>query len=178
MWKDARMKRWVVLCLCAFGCRSPASTGSDAGTPPSASAPAFAPAPAPAASTATASSTSAAGVPPPSASAAARSEAIDGLVKRLSRSRLWSNGHFPKIELPEGTANEGVVAKVFQHVSFDRGPVKRHRTLETRGVQIGDHYTAVRVETEQGEMIVLLRYETRLSGWWSRVFPIHEDGGA
>jgi len=54
-------------------------------------------------------------------------------------------------------------------ISGDLGlPVKR---CGHEGVEPPD-YDAVRVESAQGEMIVLLRYEPRLSAWWCCVLPV------
>ena len=109
------------------------------------------------------------------------SDSIDRLVARLSTILgLWINGTFPIIDLP-GTATTGeVLAEVFKMIGFDEGHVSDYKVIETREVQlpgVGDirPYIAVHVDTDLGEKIALLRFETYESGssnWWSRVYNI------
>lgn len=104
-------------------------------------------------------------------------DAIERLVARLSRQPLWANGAFPKVALPASAATAEVVAQVLARVSFDRGRVRKHRVVSERQVRIGDEvepYTAVLTETDQGELIVLLRHQGDAVGWWSRVFTAGE----
>jgi hypothetical protein len=111
----------------------------------------------------------------PSASAATVGDAIGVLVAKLSASPLWTNGLSPTLPLPKTASVEAVLAEMFQHVSFDPGPVTSHRILVTRRVHIGSEpepYTAVLVDTNLGRKIVLLRYDGEELGWWSRVFAV------
>ncbi len=105
----------------------------------------------------------------------ATADPIDNLVTNLSSSHgMWINGIAPIIELPETATTEQVVERVFKMTGFDEGQVTRFKILETRTVHIQgsvpDLYTAVLVETKFGEKIVLLRYEGKTIGWWSRVY--------
>ena len=99
---------------------------------------------------------------------------IDTLAKRLSAtSGIWVNGLSPALELPESASSEEIVAKFFQSVSYDEGPVTRHQILETRPVQITDtlpnpKYTAVLVDTNLGRKVLLYQYS--VGGWWTRVY--------
>jgi hypothetical protein len=100
---------------------------------------------------------------------------IEALVDRLSSSHgMWTNGMFPKLDLPATASAEQVVARVFKMISFDKGRVKSHRILETREIRIRgplpDTYTALLVDTDFGRKIVLLQYTSPSVGWWSRVF--------
>jgi hypothetical protein len=102
-------------------------------------------------------------------------DAIERLVERLSPTHgLWTNGLSPLIELPETATVAEVIARVFWMTGFDQGHVTSHQILETREVQVPaslpDRYTAVRVQTNFGEKIVLIQYQGEAAGWWSRVF--------
>ena len=63
---------------------------------------------------------------------------------------------------------------MFALTSFDAGRVTRHTLRTTKDVRIGtgpsDVYTAVLVETNLGDKIVLLRSGGTEHRWWSRVF--------
>ncbi len=108
-------------------------------------------------------------------------DAIAGLVARLTSQPQWTNGRSPRIDLPQTASAAEVVDEVFVSASFGKGRVSTHRIIETRSVRIGSDpkpYLAVRVETNIGNMIVLVRYESAAGGssaggrWWSRVFDV------
>lgn len=108
-----------------------------------------------------------------SATAAPASDPIDRLVARLSASPMWNNGGFAKIDLPKAAKTADVLAKVFASISFDQGPVTRHKIVEERKVHIAndDHdYTAIVVDTNFGQRVALISYWGPTVGWWSRVF--------
>lgn len=113
----------------------------------------------------------------PSATAAAP---IDRLVSELSspRSRLWGNGAFPIIELPETATVDEVVAQVFRMTGFETGRLTEYKILNVQLVHIGcdgldlQPYTAVLIQTSIGEKIALLKYRGSGIGWWSRVYNV------
>lgn len=161
---------WLAMAIVVAGCnRRPGDAQSTAtgssGSSLSSSAPPGAP---------SSSATSDPGVSPAVASAAVPSDgSIDRLVARLAGSRLWRNGHFPKIDLPASAPLDAVVARIFEPVGVDGGRAKSPSVLESREVRIGGDarpYTALVVETERGKKVVLLRYEVDRGHWWSRVF--------
>jgi hypothetical protein len=114
-------------------------------------------------------------VPAASASSAVTDarDPIARLVARLSASPMWNNGGFSRITLPPSATAAQVLAEVFKNISFDQGPVTRHKILEERKVHIGNDghdYTAVRVDTNFGPRVALISYWGPSTGWWSRVF--------
>lgn len=94
--------------------------------------------------------------------------AIDRIVADLSGSRLWKNGHFPKIERPESATLEELVADVLASESRVGDPVKPHKLLGSKTVRISEEFLAAVVETGAGRQVILLRYER--NHWWSRTF--------
>jgi hypothetical protein len=100
---------------------------------------------------------------------ATKPDAIDRLVNSLSSSHgLWQNGLSPVIELPATASTEEVVSKVLARQATS------YKILKVRYVHIQgslpDLYTAVIVETDVGEKIVLFKYEGQAVGWWSRIY--------
>ncbi len=96
-------------------------------------------------------------------------DSIDRLVSRLSSLHgLWQNGLAPAIELPPTATAQEVVSKVLA------GQVTSYKIVKIRSVRIPDSlpelHTAVIVETNDGEKIVLFRYEGQAFGWWSRIY--------
>lgn len=80
---------------------------------------------------------------------------------------------YPNLELPATATTDQVIARVFDMTGFEEGHVTRYRVLETRQVQIGsrpDMYTAAVVQTDLGNKVVLLKYESAATRWWSRVY--------
>jgi hypothetical protein len=94
---------------------------------------------------------------------------IDGLVEHFSGGLgLWLNGLYPTLDLPEMTPPQAVLEAMFQLISFDEGRVTEFEILEERVVQIDEaDYKALRLTTNQGPKIVLMRYG---SEWWTRVY--------
>lgn len=99
-------------------------------------------------------------------------DAVDRLVTKLMpRLPTWKNGSFPRLDLPATATREQVVSLVFERISFDRGSVSTHHIIWTKEIELGgDGYSAVVVDTNLGRKIVLLRYEGKATGWWSRVY--------
>lgn len=108
--------------------------------------------------------------PEPADDAHALPTTIDGLVERFNGSHgLWLNGLTPTVELPETANSRAVLEEMFKVISFDNGPVTEFDVFEERTVQIdADAYTALRLTTNQGPKIVLIRY--RSGEWWTRVY--------
>lgn len=106
---------------------------------------------------------------------ATTSNPIDHLVADFSASHgLWENGMSPILGLPETALPEQVIKKTFEMTGFDKGHVTSYKILKIRQVRIQgslpDVYTAVLVQTDFGEKIVLFKYVGPIVGWWSRVF--------
>lgn len=95
---------------------------------------------------------------------------IDGLVERFDGGHgLWLNGLTPTVVASETANPRAVLEEMFKVISFDNGPVTEFEVFEERSVQIdADEYTALRLTTNQGPKIVLIRY--RGSEWWTRVY--------
>jgi hypothetical protein len=103
------------------------------------------------------------------------SDPIERLVADFSASYgLWENGTFPMLGLPETASTDEVVAKTFKMTGFDKGQVTSYKILKIRQAHIRgslpDLYTAVLVQTDFGEKIVLFKYVGSSVGWWSRVY--------
>jgi hypothetical protein len=94
---------------------------------------------------------------------------------------------FPMINLPKAASIKQVLAGVFPMTGMDKGQVTTYeiangvtscQILKTRQVYTGpvsgnvppESYTAVLVQTNLGEKIVLLKYEGDSLDWWSRVY--------
>jgi len=105
---------------------------------------------------------------------------IDRLVADLSSSNgMWLNGYQSIIHLPDSASPKQVVAQIFKEAEFDAGQrtstterVTSYKILKIRQVHIPSHgesdlYTAVLVQTDRGEKIILLR---RGDGWWWRYY--------
>jgi hypothetical protein len=99
-------------------------------------------------------------------------DAVDRLVAKLMpRLPTWKNGAFPRLDLPATATREQVVRLLLERIAFDRGGVSTHHILWTKEVDLGgEGYSAVVVDTNFGRKIVLLRYEGKATGWWSRVY--------
>jgi hypothetical protein len=112
--------------------------------------------------------------------ATAASDPIDQLVTNLSASHLWENGMFPDIKLPATASTEEVVTKIVAKTAFENAQhasvynVTKFKILKIRRVRIPgslpDQYTAVLIQTDFGERIVLFKYVGEAVGWWSRVY--------
>ena len=96
---------------------------------------------------------------------------IDQLVTSLSSSHgLWRRSSPPAIKLPATASTKEVVAQALE------GKVASYKILKSRPVQIqgslSDLYTAVLVQTNAGEKIVIFRYEEEAAGWRTWVFDV------
>ncbi len=118
------------------------------------------------------SSTGAPSPPPSATTPTTGGNAIDTVVSRLEASHgLWVNGAFPKLDSPPGAKTDEVLQAMFARTSFDKGRVKTFKIVEERDVTLGGDpkaYHAARLETDQGNMVVLMRFESNT--WWTRAF--------
>jgi len=104
-------------------------------------------------------------------------DAIDRLVAKLASSfGTWMNGGAPVLEAPKDAPIEEVVKEVFEKTSFAQGKATECKILQQRRVRLEgplpDIYTAVRVQTNLGEKIVILQEQGKGVGWWSRVYTM------
>jgi hypothetical protein len=100
-------------------------------------------------------------------------DGIDALVLELStRNGLWINGLTPALDAPAGAVTAAVLDSMFDRLCFDSGRVSSFTIVAERDVLIPpdpEAYRAVRVRSDQGELIVLMRWGQE--GWWTRAFP-------
>lgn len=104
-------------------------------------------------------------------------DAIDRLAAKLASSfGTWMNGGAPVLDSPKDAPVEEVVKEVLDKTSFAAGKVKEFKILQQRQVRLegphSDIYTAVRVQTDMGEKIVVLQEKGQGIGWWSRVYAV------
>lgn len=100
-------------------------------------------------------------------------DAIDWLTAEFGTSG-WPNFPTQWVDLPETASAEEVVSNVAQVRWIDQA-LKNYKILDVRQVHpFPPHpttYTAVLVQTDIGQKIVLFRYERgQLAGWWYRVY--------
>ena len=96
---------------------------------------------------------------------------IDQLVTSLSSSHgLWRRSSPPAIKLPATASTKEVVAQALE------GKVASYKILKSRPVHIqgslSDLYTAVLIQTNAGEKIVIFRYEEEAAGWRTWIFDV------
>lgn len=89
---------------------------------------------------------------------------------------LWVNGIDANLVTKARTPSE-VVAETLRAAKFEAGLLTHYRILEIREVHIDPFpasYTAALVETNLGQMIVLMQYlpgkESAMGYWWRRVY--------
>jgi hypothetical protein len=103
----------------------------------------------------------------------AAKDSIARLVAKLESQPMWTNGGFPKIDLPETAKLDKIVAAGLDKISFDKGKATTHTIVDSRVVKIAPdahEYTAVLLDTNRGRKIMLLQWQGSVTGWWSRVF--------
>ncbi|MFZ0614870.1 MAG: hypothetical protein WAN16_00255 [Chthoniobacterales bacterium] len=97
---------------------------------------------------------------------------ISNLVDELSASHTWGNGVFPIIHQPKTAKPEEVVAAHFAKTTDPKGKIRDFKIQEIREVKIRgplpDVYTAVLCRTEFGDRIILMKFISPESGWWTR----------
>jgi hypothetical protein len=96
---------------------------------------------------------------------------IDAFLGALAANHgLWLNGTDSRVALKARNTKQAVV-ETLRSAKFEAGLLERYETLETRKVRIGDfpgNYVAVLVDTNLGQMIVLLQYNR--GHWWRRIY--------
>jgi hypothetical protein len=123
--------------------------------------------------------TTAAQAAPATTQASMKPDPIDALVAELATTHgMWENGAFQPIKLPADASAEQVLDKVFKSTTPQDGKrIKRYKVIEQRkiaissltGIEESPNFKAVRLDTDHGPRIVLLRY-LQSDGWWSRSF--------
>lgn len=118
---------------------------------------------------------------PATTQAAAKPDPIDALVADLARTHgLWENGVYQPIKLPADATTEKVLDEAFKTTSFqDGGRIAKYQILEKRKVEISPMtgvtgapaYEAVRIESNCGPKIVLLKY-LQSNEWWNRIYDV------
>jgi hypothetical protein len=100
-------------------------------------------------------------------------DSIQSLVKRLSSDPYWYNGYENPINLPSTMSQSNLVLEAFNHAAISNvKPISMHISGQ-REVSIKGHkYSALLVETDVGEKIVLLRYVEKAHCWLSYVFDV------
>jgi hypothetical protein len=98
-------------------------------------------------------------------------DAIDRVVQQESSSPAFRNEPFKKINLPVTAPINEVITQAFEKTFPLPTHVGNINVITQRSVNIkGDLYTAILVETESGQKVVLLRYEPTIQSWWNGVY--------
>ena len=104
----------------------------------------------------------------------AASDPIATLVDELSANPMWENGMSPLIDLPKTATPEEVVAAYFANTTDQKGKITNFDIQEKKTVKIPgslpDTYTAVWCGTDFGGRILLMKYRSPESGWWTKSF--------
>jgi hypothetical protein len=105
------------------------------------------------------------------------SDPIDRLVAKLSTDDMWMNGYFTAIDLPRTASTEEIVAQALHPKGRPAWlpTVRSYQVVSVRQVYIGSpagdlNFKAVQVDTNLGQKIVLLRYESQMMSWWHRTY--------
>lgn len=103
--------------------------------------------------------------------AAEPNQKIDHLAARLTSDSFWKNGTYPNLELPESADINTVISKALSMTRIGDIRITDFKIIETKTVKIRgslpDTYTAARMDTKAGELIMLLQYRGH---WWTRIF--------
>jgi hypothetical protein len=103
--------------------------------------------------------------------AIAADSVIDQLAARLEKDPMWENGLFPKVDLSATATPIEVIRERFRIVTAESKRFTEFRIEEARTVRIHSaNYTALRMRTQVGEKIALLKYCGAKVGWWTRIF--------
>jgi hypothetical protein len=104
---------------------------------------------------------------------------IGALVARLASTHgpygLMNDGLWTIFDASSFASASQVVEQVFEKTDPDKRIVTDHRILEIRKVWIdsnypSDSYIAVRVKTNLGHKIVLVRWSSNQQQWWGRFY--------
>ena len=107
----------------------------------------------------------------------AKPDAIDAFVAALSANGgLWLNG-VDSIQGAQANSPDEVVSETLRKAKFEAGLVTSYQILEIREVHFGEFpgtYTTVLVDTNLGQMIVIMQYtegkDPTLGHWWLRIY--------
>lgn len=92
---------------------------------------------------------------------------VDHLVDGLAESHgLWTNGLFPKLELPAEASNQQLLEGLARYSKKPRVVSQREVTIPGAGPR---PYRALLLDTDEGPRILLLQHQGSV-GWWSRFF--------
>lgn len=93
---------------------------------------------------------------------------------------LWLNGTYPIIQLPSSATPREVLAESIKWHVFDKGHIEKYEVLEVRrGIKINagipfPEFSAVRIESDQGNQILLMYYQPETKFWWTRFYDTPE----
>ena len=112
--------------------------------------------------------------PTPSGQNSHKPDAIDSFVAAfLANGGLWLNG----VDGPDVLASspQQVVSETLRTTHFESGMMTSYRILDLRKVRIGGFgvYTAVLVDTNFGQVIVLMQNSSKPDHWWRRIYDAH-----
>jgi len=98
---------------------------------------------------------------------------IDKVVADLSANPVWGNGPSPIIDLPKNASTDEIVAKTLEVRGYSK-KVKGYKIIEVKQVRINEPapYIAVLIKSDDGENVVLLRYDGSTVGWENYVVNI------
>lgn len=108
---------------------------------------------------------------------------IDQLVARLSQQAVpgrvsatfsWDSGISPVLGLPPTASTDEVVSKAMKmggHSQVTDYKILKIRTVREERGDLPHEYTAVLIQTPNGQKIVLFKYIPSF-GWWSRVYDV------
>ena len=103
---------------------------------------------------------------------------ISALTKQLNTDdgEMWINGEYPVIHLPAYASTTDVLNEAVKMTGFDAGHIKNYKILTTRVVSLDDgnahEHLAILIDSDLGRKIVLTRYESPITGWWTRFYDV------
>ena len=95
---------------------------------------------------------------------------IARLVADLRGDPMWRSGTFPGVDLPPTASIAHVVASCLDAIIFDDGKVKHYSIRAVEKIPWDNNYlTFVRIASDHGEKIIVMRYVDRRFGWWTKL---------
>ncbi|HTR43382.1 MAG TPA: discoidin domain-containing protein [Pseudomonadales bacterium] len=102
-----------------------------------------------------------------------RLDAIDSMIAAFSKyGDLWMNG-IDAFDGSQAGSPEEVISETFRKAKFQNGLMTSYRILDVRKVRMDEldgDYTAALVDTNLGQMIVLMRKSATPGQWWRRIY--------
>jgi hypothetical protein len=96
---------------------------------------------------------------------------IANFVGKEQGDRYFGNGPFKRLNLPRTAPIDELVTQAFENAFPVPVYPENINVITQRQVNIsGEEYTAVLVNTEHGERVVVLRYSDPMHGWWNHVY--------